>query len=64
MEQNKQQEKKDFSIATTFVGSIIGFLEKMLTLVKDYGLVRILSASFVIAFISIFFFFVFSILRN
>ena len=60
MEQNKQQEKKDFSIATTFVGSIIGFLEKMLTLVKDYGLVRILSASFVIAFISIFFFFVFN----
>jgi hypothetical protein len=58
MEQNKQQEKKDFTISTSFVTSTIGALDKVLTMVKEYGIVRILTTTFLIAFISIFFFFV------
>ena len=58
MEQNKQEKKTAVVIDNTNV--VMGFLEKGLKLFKEYGIARVLSSSFLIAFISIFFFFVFN----
>ena len=59
MENNKQQEKKE-PIVIDNTNNVLGFLEKALKLVKEYGITRILTVSLLVAVLSTFFYLVFN----
>ena len=55
---NLNEEKETIVIENT--NNVIGWLEKFLKLLKEYGPIKILVSTFLIAFISVFFYFVFN----
>ena len=59
MENNKQQESKT-PIVIDNTNNVLGFLEKALKLVKEYGITRILTVSLLVAVLSTFFYLVFN----
>lgn len=61
MEENKHklsEEKETIVIDNT--SNVIGWLERFLKLLKEYGPIKILISVFLIAFISVFFYFIFN----
>jgi hypothetical protein len=55
---SKKDEKIEINIDST--NNALGIVEKLLKLLKEYGLVKILISVFMVAFISIFFYLVFN----
>lgn len=60
MEENKQEKEQQIEINIENTDSAISWLEKFLKLLKEYGPFKILASTFMIAFISIFFYVVFN----
>ena len=59
MEENKEvQEKIQISIENT--DDALGWLERILSLLKEYGPFRIIGATFLVAFVSIILYFMFN----
>lgn len=58
MAEQNQEKKEPISIENTT--NVLGWLEKILKLIKDYGITKILTGALLIAFLSIFFYFVFN----
>lgn len=58
MEQKQQENKEPIIIDNT--NSVLGFLEKGLKIIKEYGVTRVLSGALIIALVSIFFYFIFN----
>jgi hypothetical protein len=59
MAQNEQQERKE-PIIINNTNEVLGFLEKALKLVKEYGITRILTVALLTALLSSFFYFIFN----
>jgi hypothetical protein len=60
MEQNNLQDNKKEPIVIENTNAVLGYLEKGLRLIKEYGISRILTGAVVIALLSIVFYFLFN----
>lgn len=60
MGENKHLTEDKETIVIENTNNVIGWLEKFLKLLKEYGPIKILISTFLIAFISIFFYFMFN----
>jgi hypothetical protein len=58
MTEQNQEKKEPIVIDNT--SNVLGWLEKILKLIKDYGITKIFTGAIVIAFLSLFFWFIFN----